>query len=61
MNKYYQYSDEYKSLHNIFYNGEYYTIVEIIESKNLSNELKIKLIKEINEQIKIIKEYDYNK
>ena len=46
MNKYHQYSDEYKSLHNIFYNGEYYTIVEIIESKNLSNELKIKLIKE---------------
>lgn len=46
MNKYYQCSDEYKSLHNIFYNGEYYTIVEIIEFKNLSNELKIKLIKE---------------
>ena len=46
MNKYYQYSDEYKSLHNIFYNHVYYTIVEIIEAPNLSNELKIKLIQE---------------
>ncbi len=46
MNKYYQYSDEYKSLHNIFYNGEYYTIVEIINSKVLDDKTKIKLIKE---------------
>lgn len=46
MNKYYQCSDEYKSLHNIFYNGEYYTIVEILEFKNLSDKIKVKLIKE---------------
>ena len=46
MNKYYQYSDEYKSLHNIFYNGEYYIIKEIVNNKELSDQLKIKLIKE---------------
>ena len=45
MNKYYQCSDEYKSLHNIFYNGEYYTIREIVEDKVLTDELKISLIK----------------
>ena len=46
MNKYYQCSDVYKSLHNIFYNGEYYTIHEIIEDAVLTDELKISLIKE---------------
>ena len=46
MNKYYQCSDEYKSLHNIFYNGAYYTIREIIEDAVLTDELKISLIKE---------------
>ena len=47
MNKYYNCSDEYKSLHNIFYNGEYYTIKEVLDSKfGFSNELIIKLIKE---------------
>lgn len=45
MNKYYQYSDEYKDLHNIFYNGEYYTLKEIVESKELKDSEKIKLIK----------------
>ena len=47
MNKYYNFSDEYKSLHNIFHNGEYYTIKEVLDSKfGFSNELIIKLIKE---------------
>lgn len=46
MNKYYQCSDKYRSLHNIFYNGAYYTICEIVESEELTNELKIILIKE---------------
>ena len=46
MNKYYTFSDEYKSLHNIFYNGEYYTLDEIIKSKHLSDKLKVELIKE---------------
>ncbi len=46
MNKYYQFSDEYKQLHNIFFNGEYYTISEIINSKVLDDKTKIKLIKE---------------
>ena len=47
MNKYYNFSDEYKSLHNIFYNGEYYTIKEVLDPKfGFSNELIIKLIKE---------------
>lgn len=46
MNKYYLCSDEYKSLHNIFYNGEYYTILEIVEDAVLTDELKISLIKE---------------
>ena len=45
MNKYYQYSDEYKSLKNIFYNGEYYTIEEILDGE-LSDKQAIKLIKE---------------
>mgnify|MGYP003634837321 FL=1 len=46
MNKYYQHSDEYKELHNIFYNGEYYTLKEIVECKELKDKEKIKLIKE---------------
>ena len=50
MNKYYNFSDEYKSyksLQNIFHNGEYYTIKEVLDSKfGFSNELIIKLIKE---------------
>lgn len=46
MNRYYLGSDEYKSLHNIFYNGEYYTIREIVDSAVLTDELKISLIKE---------------
>lgn len=46
MNKYDLYSDRYKSLHNIFYNGAYYTICEIVEDKVLTDELKISLIKE---------------
>jgi len=44
MNKYYQYSDEYKSLHNIFSNGEYYTISEIVNAKWLDDTKKIELI-----------------
>lgn len=46
MNKYYQYSDEYKSLHNIFFNGDYYTINEIANAKTLSDTKKIELIVE---------------
>ena len=46
MNKYHQFSDEYKQLHNIFFNGAYYTISEIINSKVLDDKTKIKLIKE---------------
>jgi len=46
MNKYYLCSDEYKSLHNIFYNGRHYTIREIVESEVLTDKLKISLIKE---------------
>jgi len=45
MNKYHLYSDLYKSLHNIYYNGEYYTICEIVEDEVLTDELKISLIK----------------
>lgn len=45
MNTYYQYSDEYKSLHNILYNGNYYTIIEILEG-GLNNDKAIELIKE---------------
>lgn len=45
MNKYYTYSDEYKSLHNILYNGNYYTISEILDGE-LSNDVAIELIKE---------------
>ena len=54
MNKYYLCSDEYKSLHNIFYNGEYYTICEIVDSAVLTDELKISLIK------KNLYKWDYN-
>ena len=46
MNRYYEFSDEYKSLHNIFFNGNYYTVLEIVNSKNLSDKIKVKLIKE---------------
>ena len=46
MNRYYEFSDEYKSLHNIFFNGDYYTVLEIVNSKNLSDKIKVKLIKE---------------
>ena len=47
MNKYYNFSDEYRSLHNIFYEGEYYTIKEILDSKfGFTDKLIVKLIKE---------------
>jgi len=46
MNKYYQHSDQYKELHNIFYNGEFYTLKEIVQCKELKDKEKIKLIKE---------------
>ena len=45
MNKYYQFSDEYKQLHNIYYNGAYYTIKEILEDNELTDKIKIELIK----------------
>jgi len=45
MNKYYLCSDEYKSLHNIFYNGAYFTIRELVEDEVLTDELKISLIR----------------
>ena len=46
MNKYYKYSDEYKSLHNIFFNGGDYTVLQIIESKWISDKEKLELIKD---------------
>ena len=46
MNKYYQQSDQYKELNNIFYNGEFYTLKEIVQCKELEDKEKIKLIKE---------------
>jgi|TARA_R110000751_G_scaffold3513_2_gene16882 hypothetical protein len=45
MNRYIQFSDTYKSLHNIYYNNHYYTIEEILDGE-LSNEEAILLIKE---------------
>ena len=46
MNKYYQFSDEYKQLHNIYYNGAYYTIKEILDDDLITDKIKIQLIKE---------------
>ena len=45
MNKYYQCSDEYKSLHNIFFNGAHYTIIEVLNFKSISDKDKLDLIK----------------
>ena len=45
MNRYIQYSDEYKSLHNIYYNNEFYTIEEILDGE-LSDKEAVLLIKE---------------
>ncbi len=44
--KYIMFSDAYKALSKIYYNGEFYDIVEIITDNELSNELKVKLIKD---------------
>jgi len=40
------FSDAYKALSKIYYNGEFYNIVEIITDNELSDELKVKLIKD---------------
>jgi hypothetical protein len=40
------FSDAYKALSKIYYNGEFYDIVEIITDNELSDELKVKLIKD---------------
>ena len=45
MNRYIQYSDTYKSLHNIYYNNDYYTIEEILDGE-LTDEEAILLIRE---------------
>ena len=45
MNRYIQYSDTYKSLHNIYYNNNYYTIEEILDGE-LTDEEAILLIRE---------------
>ena len=42
---YTQFSDLYKEFHNIYYNGEFYTINEIIFDNELSDKLKVELIK----------------
>lgn len=44
MNKYFLCSDKYKSLHNIFYNGEYYTIKELLQI-NLDSKIIVELIR----------------
>ena len=44
--RYIMFSDAYKALSKIYYNGEFYDIVEIITSNELSDELKVKLIKD---------------
>jgi hypothetical protein len=44
--KYIMFSDAYKALSKIYYNGEFYDIVEIITDNELSDELKVKLIKD---------------
>jgi len=45
MNRYTQYSDIYKSLHNIYYNNQFYTIEEILDGE-LSDQEAVLLIKE---------------
>ena len=44
--RYIMFSDAYRALSKIFYNGEYYDVVEIITDNELSDELKVKLIKD---------------
>jgi hypothetical protein len=44
--RYIMFSDAYKALSKIYYNGEFYNIVEIITDNELSDELKVKLIKD---------------
>ena len=42
--RYMMFSDAYRALSKIWYNGEFYDIVEIMSDKNLSDKTKIKLI-----------------
>jgi len=42
---YIQFSDLYKELHKIYYNGEFYTIEEIIFDTQLSDKIKVELVK----------------
>lgn len=42
--RYIQFSDAYRALNKIWYNGEYYDIVEIMSDKDISDKTKIKLI-----------------
>ena len=44
--RYIMFSDAYRALSEIYYNGEFYDIVEIITDNELSDELKVKLIKD---------------
>jgi len=44
--RYIMFSDAYKALSKIYYNGEFYNIVEIITADWLSDKLKVKLIKD---------------
>ena len=43
--KYKMFSDAYRALSKIFYNGAYYDVVEIVSDNDISDQTKIKLIK----------------
>ena len=42
--RYIQFSDAYRALGKIWYNGDFYDIVEIMSDKEISDKTKIKLI-----------------
>ena len=42
--EYIMFSDAYKALSKIWYNGEFYDIVEIMSDKEISDVTKVKLI-----------------
>lgn len=54
---YIMFSDAYKALAKIWYNGTFYDIVEIVSSKKISDETKLKLIKHALE-IEVMTEND---
>jgi hypothetical protein len=43
--RYIMFSDAYKALSKIYYNGEFYDIVEIVSDNEISDQTKMKLIK----------------